>query len=844
MKKKKFQGLVGLALIASLVNPAPWLGQSGLLESAKVLAAEEETPPEDEILPDANQLKAIIDFTKLNDELESLIDSNPEEAGYLVEDEQAKVDRWKAYLAQTADGKAQAARWDALVARLNGGGSTLTPTPNPDPVVTTRTETIAITTVYTADANLEANKQVETFAGVAGVKTYTTTDGVEDAGVVTVAMQPRQVTVGTKSTVVTESIPAPKDIEELDANLEVGARVLKKAAVPGTKTTTTSYTLNTETGIAVANAPVETIVEGTAAVYLVGTKTTNLPVVTTEEVVETQVVAFETIREDDPNLEVGKEVVETEGVNGERTIVYAVTKTDGVETARTVKSDSITTPATAKVIKVGTKPVHVPVVTTEEVVETQVVAFETIREDDPNLEVGKEVVETEGVNGERTIVYIVTKTDGVETARTVKSDSITTPATAKVIKVGTKPVHVPVVTTEEVVETQVVAFETIREDDPNLEVGKEVVETEGVNGERTIVYTVTKTDGVETARTVKSDSITTPATAKVIKVGTKPVHVPVVTTEEVVETQVVAFETIREDDPNLEVGKEVVETEGVNGERTIVYTVTKTDGVETARTVKSDSITTPATAKVIKVGTKPVHVPVVTTEEVVETQVVAFETIREDDPNLEVGKEVVETEGVNGERTIVYTVTKTNGVETARTVKSDSITTPATAKVIKVGTKPVHVPVVTTEEVVETQVVAFETIREDDPNLEVGKEVVETEGVNGERTIVYTVTKTDGVETARTVKSDSITTPATAKVIKVGTKPTSVTDSKEELKASNEKNTQATNETVGDTASQKEVTGKKILPKTGDVVATTFWTSLIGWVTLGLATILRRNKKS
>ncbi|MGU7943910.1 G5 domain-containing protein, partial [Streptococcus suis] len=83
-------------------------------------------------------------------------------------------------------------------------------------------------------------------------------------------------------------------------------------------------------------------------------------------------------------------------------------------------------------------------------------------------------------------------------------------------------------------------------------------------------------------------------------------------------------------------------------------------------------------------------------------------------------------------------------VETARTVKSDSITTPATAKVIKVGTKPVPVPVVTTEEVVETQVVAFETIREDDPNLEVGKEVVETEGANGERTIVYTVTKTDG----------------------------------------------------------------------------------------------------
>ncbi|HEM5125993.1 TPA: G5 domain-containing protein, partial [Streptococcus suis] len=249
-------------------------------------------------------------------------------------------------------------------------------------------------------------------------------------------------------------------------------------------------------------------------------------------------------------------------------------------------------------------------------------------------------------------------------------------------------------------------------------------------------------------------------------------------------------------------------------------------GVETARTVKSDSITTPVTAKVIKVGTKPVHVPVVTTEEVVETQVVAFETIREDDPNLEVGKEVVETEGVNGERTIVYTVTKTDGVETARTVKSDSITTPATAKVIKVGTKPVHVPVVTTEEVVETQVVAFETIREDDPNLEVGKEVVETEGVNGERTIVYTVTKTDGVETARTVKSDSITTPATAKVIKVGAKKIPLIED-ENQKVENQ--------------SKDKMANEKRLPETGEKISIL---ANIGWIFMaGLFTFIQNKKK-
>ncbi|WP_192872537.1 G5 domain-containing protein, partial [Streptococcus suis] len=92
----------------------------------------------------------------------------------------------------------------------------------------------------------------------------------------------------------------------------------------------------------------------------------------------------------------------------------------GTETGRVVKSDTITTPAVNKVIKVGTKKTAAPVVTTEEISETKPVPFETIREEDPNLEAGKEVVAIEGKEGVRTIVYIVTKTDGVETSRVVK----------------------------------------------------------------------------------------------------------------------------------------------------------------------------------------------------------------------------------------------------------------------------------------------------------------------------------------------------------------------------------------------------------------------------------------
>ncbi|WP_024409109.1 G5 domain-containing protein, partial [Streptococcus suis] len=154
----------------------------------------------------------------------------------------------------------------------------------------------------------------------------------------------------------------------------------------------------------------------------------------------------------------------------------------------------------------------------------------------------------------------------------------------------------PVITTEEVTETKEEPYVTIRVKDPNLEEGKEEVATPGKAGVRTIVYTVTKTDGVETSRVVKSDSITTPAVNEVIKVGTK--KAPVITTEEVTETKAVPYETVRENDPTLEEGKEVVSVAGKAGVRTIVYTVTKTDGVETGRVVKSDSITTPAVNEV------------------------------------------------------------------------------------------------------------------------------------------------------------------------------------------------------------------------------------------------------
>ncbi|WP_161498442.1 G5 domain-containing protein [Streptococcus suis] len=793
MRSKRFQGLVGLALIASLLNPLPWFNNVMLIGSTVVNANDlppGETPPgEDEELPDAEQLALIKKISGYLSEIEaSLADGDKDTADYLFTESDA-MGGYATSIAAVSNVKNSAeraklqARIEAIRAQLSG---TVQP---PSPVITTEevteTKEEPYVTIRVKDPNLEEGKEEVATPGKAGVRTIvytvTKTDGVETGRVVksdevTTPVINEVIRVGTKKTVVsvitleeeTETKAVPYEtIRENDPTLEEGKEVVSVAGKAGVRTIV--YTVTKTDGVETSRVVKSDSITTPAVNEVIKVGTKKAPVITTEEVTETKAVPYETVRENDPTLEEGKEVVSVAGKAGVRTIVYTVTKTDGVETSRVVKSDSVTTPAVNEVIKVGTK--KVPGITTEEVTETKAVPYETVRENDPTLEEGKEVVSVAGKAGVRTIVYTVTKTDGVETGRVVKSDSITTPAVNEVIKVGTK--KAPVITTEEVTETKAVPYETVRENDPTLEEGKEVVSVAGKAGVRTIVYTVTKTDGVETSRVVKSDSVTTPAVNEVIKVGTK--KVPGITTEEVTETEAIPYETVRENDPTLEEGKEVVSVAGKAGVRTIVYTVTKTDGVETSRVVKSDSVTTPAVNEVIKVGTK--KVPGITTEEVTETEAIPYETVRENDPTLEEGKEVVSVAGKAGVRTIVYTVTKTDGVETGREVKSDVVTTPAVNEVIKVGTK--KAPVITTEEVTETEAVPYETVREDDPTLEEGKEVVSVAGKAGVRTIVYTVTKTDGVETGREVKSDVVTTPAVNEVIKVGTKKAPVITTEE-----------------------------------------------------------------
>lgn len=105
--------------------------------------------------------------------------------------------------------------------------------------------------------------------------------------------------------------------------------------------------------------------------------------------------------------------------------------------------------------------------------------------------------------------------------------------------------------------------------------------------------------------------------------------------------------------------------------------------------------------------------------------------------------------------------------------KADTTGKPtATTGINKADLKEVVVPpkpVITTKEETKTEVIAFTKKLENDPTMLVGQKVVKTVGVNGERTIVYTVTLTDGKETGRVVKSSTVTKQPVDEVTLVGT---------------------------------------------------------------------------
>ena len=337
--------------------------------------------------------------------------------------------------------------------------------------------------------------------------------------------------------------------------------------------------------------------------------------------------------------------------------------------------------AKAQALLNGESPKPQPEITTQDVTVKEPILYGSSTVKNPALPKGTRNTKVQGVNGEKEVTYTITLTDGKETGRVKKSETVIKPAVDEVIEEGTG----PVITTKEETKTEEVDFQVKEVPNPALPEGVRNVTTPGKKGVRTIVETVTYTDGVETGRVVKSNTITTPAVDEVVEVGTK--KTPVITTKEETKTEEVDFQVKEVPNPALPEGVRNVTTPGKKGVRTIVYTVTYADGVETGRVEKSNTITTPAVDEVVEVGTKKATAPVVTTENVTETQVIYHGTISLSNPDLPKGTKQIKIAGVDGEKTVVYTVTKTNGVETSRVVRDEQITKTPITQVVEIGTK-------------------------------------------------------------------------------------------------------------------------------------------------------------
>ena len=401
------------------------------------------------------------------------------------------------------------------------------------------------------------------------------------------------------------------------------------------------------------------------------------PKITTQDLTVKEPIPYGSSTEQNSALPKGTRNTKVQGVNGEKEVVYTITLTDGKETGRVKKSERVIKPAVDEVIEEGTG----PVITTKEETKTEEVDFQVKEVPNPALPEGVRNVTTPGKKGVRTIVETVTYTDGTETGRIVKSNTITTPAVDEVVEVGTK--KGVVTTTEEVVEKEVIKHGSSTVQNPALPKGTRNVKVQGVDGEKEVTYTVTKADGVQVSKVKKSETVTKPAVDEVIEEGTG----PVITTKEETKTEEVDFQVKEVPNSALPEGVRNVTTPGKKGVRTIVYTVTYADGVETGRVEKSNTITTPAVDEVVEVGTKKATAPVVTTENVTETQVIYHGTITLSNPDLPKGTKRIKIAGVDGEKTVVYTITKTNGVETSRVVRDEQITKTPITQVVEIGTK-------------------------------------------------------------------------------------------------------------------------------------------------------------
>ena len=440
-----------------------------------------------------------------------------------------------------------------------------------------------IKTIYSGDPTLERGKQKEEDNG------YTT--GV------------KKVKVGTMPKIEKENIPF---ITKYKANekLDRGQQVVDREGKTGLRTTTTTYTVNENTGVLIPQKPTVTTNNPIDKIVSVGNKPK----------VEVETIPFKEIIKVNPELKKGTVKVVREGMIGKttKTTTYKVDEITGKVTENTPTVQTLK--AIDRIIETGSKIVTTyegdpsKPVGTEEIVKTgendgnRVIKrglqpkVEKTNKDlvvkyipDETMKPGEQKVEKEGKNGftTTTTTYKINKETGEVTPNT--PTSVETKGEDRVVRVGIKP---NVTTKDKEIPVRYVTDDT-------LEVGKQVVEKEGKAGntKTTITFSVDeKTGQVKENKPVIEE---TNSEERVIKVGVK---------KKVEETKV-PFKTIKKNNPNIPEGQEKVVKKGKEGKTitTTTYTVDPKTG-ELKENKKTETVQ--SEDEIIEVGTKKAEKPV------------------------------------------------------------------------------------------------------------------------------------------------------------------------------------------------------------------------------------------
>ena len=446
--------------------------------------------------------------------------------------------------------------------------------------------------------------------------------------------------------------------------------------------------------------------------------------------VPTREVPFKVEYKYDDSLPAGEYKVETEGKPGREK-----QNKDGTweRTAEPVN----------EVVRVGTKPAE----SAKDITWTVPIPFPTEVRENPNLAPGETKVVQEGKDGEKTFTAkFNAKGDKAEVAE----EKTTREPVTRIVEYG------PRLGADELVTTvkKPVPFETEIEFDDTLEAGKQEVKQAGELGEDTVTSTQKFADGKPSGDPVVETKRTKEPKKQIIRVGTKTTGTH--TSEYEVD---VPFETEIQFDNTMEAGKQETVQEGKLGKDKVITTQTIENSKVTDTKTETKRVTEPVN-KIVKVGTKGK-----TTSKTVEwTENTPFEVEVRLNPELKAGETKVIQEGKPGEVKHTVTVTSDNG-EISTEESTEELRKPTT-HIIEVGTAPTLTELTDKH----TEKIPFETVIEEDPNLEAGTIIEDQAGAYGEKEITKTWKLKDGKTVGEPETSEKVTKEPTARKVRVGTK--------------------------------------------------------------------------